>query len=305
MLYEVREGRIHTQAVEYSVAYHCNLRCVSCSHMSPFLRAQLPPIDSFAADVTRLATAMHARWIRLLGGEPLLNPDLVAFAKVAKESGIADGVSVTTNGLLLPAMTDEFWESVDWVRVSTYPGASLPASALRKVEARARESGTAFEVSAVDTFRTTMVTEPHPPDRTTDMIFRTCKNAHLYHCHMIHEGRLFKCACPAFLPEFLAKAGQGGYDPAGDAFDIHGATSLFEDLQAFLLETKTLAACRYCLGYVGKLQPHRQLRPEALANPGLQGTTRRRDLDRMKLVKASVRYYRRRITEALTGRAQW
>lgn len=45
MLYEVRQGRIHTQAVEYSVAYHCNLRCVSCSHMSPFLRPQLPPIE--------------------------------------------------------------------------------------------------------------------------------------------------------------------------------------------------------------------------------------------------------------------
>ena len=53
------------------------------------------------------------------------------------------------------------------------------------------------------------------------MIFRTCKNVHASHCHMIHEGKLYKCAVPLFLPEYLLKLERDGYDPANDAFDIH------------------------------------------------------------------------------------
>ena len=46
VLYETRDGKIHTRAVEYSVAYHCNLRCSGCSHMSPFIDTKLPPLES-------------------------------------------------------------------------------------------------------------------------------------------------------------------------------------------------------------------------------------------------------------------
>src|SRR5690242_17485722 len=98
VLYKTDRGKIRTRALEYSVAYHCNLRCAGCSHMSPFIAPQLPPLESFTRDANALATAVRAREIRLLGGEPLLHPQIVEFLRAAKSSGVADWVIVSTNG---------------------------------------------------------------------------------------------------------------------------------------------------------------------------------------------------------------
>jgi hypothetical protein len=305
MLYQVRDGKIQTQAVEYSVAYHCNLKCSACSHMSPYVSKQFPALASFEADLTALSRVLHAKDIRMLGGEPLQNPEIVDYLKAARRSGIADTIMLTTNGLLLHGMKDEFWENVDFIWLSLYPGRQPPAKALEHIKARAKESNTRLDLDQTTHFRATYVTEPHAKDWTTDMLFRTCGSAHRYHCHMLFEGRLFKCAVPPFLPEFLAKMGKNGYDPGVDGFDIHGATNLFEELKRFLFTPETLDACRYCLGYVGKREAHHQLDPATFDNPANEPRTRKTHLDHRLFVQESLKYYGRRIKEKVTGKPQW
>jgi hypothetical protein len=305
MLYEMRDGRVQTRAVEYSVAYHCNLRCAHCSHMAPFMEKRLPPLESFAADVDRLSTALHARDIRMVGGEPLLNPQLVDFLKAARASGIADTVMVTTNGLLLNSMKDDFWENVDFVWLSQYPGASPKDRMIERFRAKAAESGTRLDVDPTFHFRATLTTEPHPDDWTTRMIYRTCESAHRFHCHMIHEGRLFKCACPPFMPQYLARMGRDGYDPSADACAIHAPGELLGRLQAFLFDPRPLQACRNCMGYVGKRQQHRFLDTEVVAHPEQERIARGTHLDRRRFAQATALYYARRAKERLTGSREW
>ena len=305
MLYEIRDGKIQTQAVEYSVAYHCNLKCANCSHMAPFLDKKLPPLESFAADVERLSQALHAKDIRMVGGEPTLNPEIVEFLKVARRSGIADTVMVTTNGLLLNSMPDEFWENVDFIWLSQYPGASPREKMLEKFKAKAAESNTRFDVDPTFYFRATVVPESHPKDWVTRMIFNTCESAHRFHCHMIHEGRLYKCACPAFMTEYLARMGRNGYDNSGDGFSIHQSKDLFNELKDFLFTARPLDACRNCLGYVGKWQDHRQLDRQVAQDPSREPMSRKTHLDTRKFVQASALYYMRRATEKLTGAPKW
>jgi cyclic pyranopterin phosphate synthase len=305
MLYRIENGKVHANAIEYSVAYHCNLKCSACSHMSPFISKGLPPLESFVEDITALSKALHVKDIRLLGGEPLQHPQIVDFLKAARASGIADTIMLTTNGLLLHGMKDEFWENVDFIWLSLYPGRQPPPKALEHIKARAKESNTRLDLDHTSHFRATYVTEPHEHGWMTDMLFKTCGSAHRYHCHMLYEGRLFKCAVPPFLPEFLARMGRNGYDPAKDAFDIHGAKDLFEDLRTFLYTPKTLEACRHCLGYVGKREAHHQLDPVVLANPAAETRSIRTHLDKRLFVQESVRYFGRRIKEQVTGKPQW
>ena len=305
MLYDIKDGKIQTRALEYSVAYHCNLTCAACSHMSPHQPKHLSSLESFAADVKRLSEALHAKDIRLLGGEPLLHPEIVGFLKAARRSGIADTVMVTTNGLLLSSMKDEFWENVDFIWVSLYEGASPPPKALEKIKAKAKESHTRLDLDYTTHFRTTLVTEPHPDGWMTDMIFKTCRSAHLFHCHMIHEGRIYKCSCPAFLPEFLARMGKPGHSFLGDGFDIHHCANLFEELKEFLFTPKTLKACNHCLGYVGQWREHRMLSEEALENPSVDPVNRQTHLSKRKFLQETAAYYYRRSVEMLTRRPQW
>jgi hypothetical protein len=273
--------------------------------MAPFIGKKLPPLESFAQDVFRLSDALHARDIRLVGGEPLLNPQIVDFLKAARASGIASQVMVTTNGLLLNSMKDAFWENVDFVWLSQYPGASPPEKILDRVRVRAEQSNTRLDVDPSFHFRTTITTDPHPQDWMTRMIFRTCESAHRFHCHMIHEGRLFKCACPPFMPEYLARMGRNGYDSSVDAFHIHQARDIQAELQAYLFSTEPLKACSNCLGYVGKWQDHRQLTKEVVEHPEQERISRDTHVDTRRFIQASAMYYLRRGAETVTGKPHW
>lgn len=305
MIYEFLDGKIHTQAIEYSVSYHCNLRCAHCSHLSPYARRKFPPLESFAADVTALAKVMHARYIRLVGGEPLLNPEINRFIDIAKRSGIADNIMLTTNGVLLDRMDDAFWEGVDLLSVTLYPRHRPSEKTLKMIEERAKESDTRLYFGHKPVFRATVVTKPHPKGWVTDTIFRTCANVHLNHCHMIYEGKLYKCPLPPFLPEYLGRMGRKEYDPSRDGFEIHGALNLYAELKEYLTSNRTIDACSWCLGYLGKVQEHRQLGREAIEDPTIQGVSREKDLDRYLFVKELVRYYYRRFLEQVTSKPRW
>ena len=305
MLYKFKDGKILTHALEYSVSYHCNLRCAGCSHLSPFSQKKFPSLESFCDDIRKLSERLHASEMRLLGGEPLLNPEISTYIKEAKESGIADIVTITTNGLLLHKMNDDFWGNADVVSITVYPGCEPKEKSIKIFKKRASESNTRLELNSKSVFRATIVTEPHPKDWITDMIFRTCKNVHASHCHMIHEGKLYKCAVPPFLPEYLLKLERDGYDPANDAFDIHNSSNIYSDLKRFLMSQRTIDACRFCLGYVGKIQKHHQLGTEYVHHPMRQNIRRTTHLDAKLFLKKSLHYYGRRWFEQLTGKQQW
>jgi len=305
MLYRMESGKIRTLAVEFAAADHCNLRCSGCSHMSPFVKPRIPTEEELARDMGRLATVMLADEIRILGGEPLLNPRIVLLLKAARASGIAAKVSLTTNGLLLHKMPDEFWTNVDRVNLSLYESARLSETRLEQARKSAARTGTQLIIDELLTFRTTMVTEPHPDDAVTSMIFKTCKNAHFYHCHMVHAGWLYKCACPSVLSEFLETMNQSGYRPEADGFDIHGAKDLRNELWKFLTDTQPLNACRYCLGYVGHEQPHHQLTVKEARDARSRPITRRTHLSKATFARESLSYFGRRIAEAVTRKPRW
>ena len=49
--------------------------------------------------------------LMLLGGEPLLNPNIVPIMHMSRKIlGNSCTIKVITNGLLLPKMKDEFWD---------------------------------------------------------------------------------------------------------------------------------------------------------------------------------------------------
>lgn len=307
MLYTEENGKLVTNSIEYSVAYHCNLNCNQCSHLSPFMDEPFPCLDSFRDDLFSLSKVMHAKVIRLLGGEPLLNPEIDKFVIIARQSGIADTVMVTTNGLLLHRMSDIFWHNVDEVLVSLYPDVSLPESYF-VMQQRARAHNTRLWLQFIDTFRTTILTAPGEKNLTTSLIYRTCKDAHLYHCHMVHEGMLYKCAVPPFLPAYLNTT-KHVYDPLQDGIPIHGRSDLAADLKRYLSDKDALDACRHCLGYLGRRIPHSRLSarksPGDETSPGPRQVTRKNSLDYKMLAKEACGFYARRLAESLTGLKKW
>ena len=93
---------------------HCNLNCKGCSHFSPLADEKFMKTEVFEADMERMSQLFcrNEIWrIKLLGGEPLLHPQVNDFMKIAAKYFPNTELRLVTNGLLLPAMTQSFWET--------------------------------------------------------------------------------------------------------------------------------------------------------------------------------------------------
>lgn len=104
--------RNYIKYLEIHLADHCNLNCKGCCHFSPLAKENFLSIEQFEKDAKRLSKVIDKKLKRLifLGGEPLLNQNILEFFKVARKYFPDTDVQVLTNGIRLPKMSDEFWE---------------------------------------------------------------------------------------------------------------------------------------------------------------------------------------------------
>jgi hypothetical protein len=202
-------------------------------------------------DLSRLAAYYSARNVRLLGGEPLLHRDLLQVIAAVRESGITKCTRILTNGILLPRMPDAFWESVDEVQVSLYPGVTLAPSQLQRVENAARDHGVKLEVRKFTHFRESYSETGTSNRQLVWRIFKTCQIAHVWQCHTIHDGRFYRCPQAVFLRPILIEA-----QLPDEGLVIDSCPDFGRRLKEYIERDTPFTACTHCLGSVGKLYPH-------------------------------------------------
>ena len=127
-----RFGRVHKD-LRISLTDRCSLRCTYCMPAEGV--AWLPKTDMLTTDeiveVAQSACRLGITQVRLTGGEPLIRPDIVDVVQRLSELPTQEGrlrLSVTTNGLTLPAKIDELKAagldriniSLDTVNAGTY-----------------------------------------------------------------------------------------------------------------------------------------------------------------------------------------
>ena len=288
-----KDGRILREAVEYSLVEHCNLACAGCDHFAPHLPKRFAAVASFAADMEALASHLHVRVLRLVGGEPLLHPELTAFIRAGRAAGIADEVWLWTNGLLLHQIDPGVLEEVDVVRVSVYPGVNIRADLTQLARKLAESGRTRLQVVRVEKFFHQLLNDPVADAARVRRTYQRCKETHVWNCHTVHEGHYFKCAKPPTMPQRLARAGVEIFHPARDGVALHDNPSLARDLERYLLSPDPLAACAWCLGTDGKSFPHHQLNADGLRQE------QRRGIDERTLSAHPVRQFLRDIRDGV------
>ena len=97
--------------LEVHLVDHCNLNCNACTHFSSISPEKFANKNEFEKQVKTLSQKLRFNRIRLLGGEPLLHPDVVDFIEVTKKYFPKSFVSICTNGILLPSMKKVFWDT--------------------------------------------------------------------------------------------------------------------------------------------------------------------------------------------------
>jgi organic radical activating enzyme len=280
--YRVKDGRVLNRSCVINIVEHCNLRCRSCQHLSPVLPKYAVDPDTLRRDLGTLAASYHVKVLKLLGGEPLLHPSIVDVIMATRASGVADVIEVWTNGLLLPRVDRRFWDVVNSVRISLYPGASLKQHQLDKCVDLARQNNVPLRYKRYKAFQEAY-SEPGTDDPSlVNKIYLTCNSAHRWRCHTVAHGWFYKCAQSYTIPTGMAL---GLAASQRDGLQIEDSPAFRDRLLAYLTSPEPLSACRNCLGSAGKYVEHQQVRrddfrsaqchpTEDLVHPRLVGPAR-------------------------------
>jgi organic radical activating enzyme len=280
--YRLRDGRVLNRTCVVNVVEHCNLRCRSCAHLSPVLPKHFVDPATLRSDLTALASSYHANVLKILGGEPLMHPDLLEVMMAARESQVADKLEIWTNGLLLPRMERRIWEVADSVRISLYPGRSLRQDQLDTCVEIARQHNVSLRYKRYQAFQESYSEQGTDDPELVKRIYTTCNSAHRWRCHTVANGWFFKCAQSYMIPKGMSLGPQATYR---NGIQIDDSPEFRDRLLSYLTSPEPLPACRNCLGSAGRYIEHQQVRrqdfrpaqsrpTEELLHPRLAGTTR-------------------------------
>lgn len=261
MAFRISNRMIYSDDLEIDVVDHCNLACRSCSHLSPLAPKAFASVEDLQRDLSTLATAFHARRFKLLGGEPLLHPQLAEMAQVVRSSGIADKTVLMTNGVLLNRTSARLWELIDCVEIYSYPSRVLSAADVHKLRELGCKSHTEVTIQPTTIFRESYSELPFKDESLVRRIYTTCEMAHKWGCYAIRNGYFYKCPLAHALPARLTCRGK--WDATDDGVALDDPATLFDRLSIYLSDPNPLRACHHCLGTVGRMFPHTEItRPE-------------------------------------------
>ncbi len=252
--------KILARSVEVNLTAHCNLSCYGCDHASPLHAEAYLSIDELAMDLAALSPVYHVFEFLLTGGEPLLHPQLLGVIETIRDSGVADKITLITNGVLLHNAPGGLWSRIDKLGVSIYPGVKRPLSR-ESIETLARKHGLLLWYKPTDEFTVKLLHGENRDPELVQAIYSTCtlRNS----CHTLHNGRYFKCSPGPFVPDWLRRVGIDPPDFLRDSVPVRDNPRLQQQLADYLADEQPLTACRYCLGCVGKPVPSRQMNKAA------------------------------------------
>jgi len=99
--------------VELHVMDSCNLNCVGCTHFSALFDEEIPDTERRIGDIEKLKSIFHNIFvIALLGGEPLLNPNVCEYLDRIRTLLPDTEIQLVTNGLRIPYIEDAFFKCV-------------------------------------------------------------------------------------------------------------------------------------------------------------------------------------------------
>ena len=232
--------RMTTLYVEIQLCDRCNLDCAYCSHLSPVSKPVTISLETLEAECHRLAR-VGVDEVNLMGGEPLLHPQVCEAIKLTRSILPNIKLIVSTNGLLLPRMSKDFWQCCRdnkvVLRITPYPKAKNGTLnyfkyvwLIRKNRVRMESTGWRFG------FRHQLLSEKAEYDATSNYL--RCQ----LHCTQVRNATLWPCAYVAYAFNLNNKFGTNFKTAAGDSLPLDGITAT--DLRLWLLRTKPF--CAHC-----------------------------------------------------------
>lgn len=233
---------------EVNITKHCNLNCKGCDHFAPLAKNDYMDFVNYQCDIKRIAELFgdQANEIHILGGEPLLHPEVTTFLHEARQLFPKAEICLDTNGTLLSRMNSSFWqicrEDGVIIQPTVYP-VNVDYNAL---EDYAKEQGVKYRYLQKNKpgGHHTLWKSPLDLSGQQDPMtsFMSCANAN--RCITLEKGRLYTCSIASNMYLFNQYFEKDYIDfTDDDGIDIYKAKTP-EEIFTYL--ARPMPLCRYC-----------------------------------------------------------
>lgn len=233
------------ESLDICIAEHCNLSCYSCNHFSPLAEPEFSNLDNTEKDLQRLAELSDGNIpkIYIVGGEPLLNPQIIEYMRISRRNFPNSIVEIITNGLLLLAQKDIFWQSLTKYNVSL-KATKYPGIKWEKIEEKAGKfkcSFSYFDFSG----NTEKTSRKYRLDLSgSQNIKKSFRNCCLASCAVaVQNGRIAACPFVFNIRHFNKYFNQNIPVCGKDYIDIYKAKSM-QEIVDFV--NTPFPLCRFC-----------------------------------------------------------
>lgn len=179
--------------LEIHIVNHCNLNCRACAHFSNICSEFFMDLSQFKKDISEINKKINYQLINILGGEPLLHPDLADFLYAVRKICTDKIITLTTNGILLPSLNEKIWEAFRvnkiYIRLSAYPPT---LNKIKNYIGLIREKKVEVYVWIGEQFHLRKSFD-HVKDKNS--IWETC-DAKI--CHQLYQGKIYPCSFDAY-----------------------------------------------------------------------------------------------------------
>lgn len=230
--------------IDYHVTDHCNLNCAGCNQFGTLAKPWYVSLEKVRRDweLVREKNIQIGR-IHVLGGEPLLHPELDKILILLRELFPNIGLVVYTNGILLPQLKEKLLPIFRDCRVTLF------LSEYQHLNINYAEIKRGFPMiegyRVYDFINTSLHTNP---DFNNDESFRHCNFNVLWKCRLLKDDHIYPCSMIPninhlidYYPE-LKDTVLGKMNIEDNGIDIKTHTA--EEVEEFLKHS--IPACAFC-----------------------------------------------------------
>ena len=215
---------------ETHITEACNLKCRGCSHFSVFAKPKHKDLAEFEREFKRMAEIEDIGIMRLMGGEPLLNPDFMEYLRIARKYFPNSHICLVTNGTLSDRLIPHV-DEINRLRINVtkseyHLGIEDPIAYSER-----HEKGKLYNISL----------DPSG-QQNKDLAFHFC-DIRIHEWYYYMDGRFYPCCIAGTIHDFWNHFGlDWGINQEDLSIDIFNHDG--PEIEAFL--HKPCELCKYC-----------------------------------------------------------
>lgn len=225
---------------------HCNLNCIGCNHFSPIAKEFYLEKDCFEKDCKRIfeLAGGEVSEVALLGGEPLLHPNIYPILEIAAKYFSHSDIVLITNGILLFKQPEIFWKTCNQnnirILITEYP-INIRYTEVKQIAERFNVTLNYAINRGVDVKTMECIPLDIKGEQDMSQSFDNCYKSN--NCITLKDGKLYTCCTVPFANHFIDYYKVPIKISDEDGIDIYKAKSI-DEILCFL--SQPIPFCKYC-----------------------------------------------------------